>query len=532
MKRLSYYTNKLAKKVLIYIVLGSSFLSITSSFIQLYLEFNNNVSAIDQHLNNIENSYLDSIASSLWDFNERLVTQQIDGIVNLPDIVKVEVVTHFDNYYVAGDEGVVIIAQKSYPIMYGKNDIGSLIISVNHEDIYQKLEKKASIILIGEFIKIFVVALFIVIIVHFIIIRHIYRITEYSKELNSSNLHKPLLLLGRSEAINKQDELDELVDAINLMRITIKDEIIKLENAENALLQFSGELEAKVFQRTQELEASNDKLKHSLEDLTLAKDQLVQSEKMASLGQLVAGVAHEVNTPLGICVTAISALKEKVITVNEDVETGKLTKAKLSTTLQTLIQYQDIIENSLRKAIDLIRSFKSVAVEQHTDPELKINLAQHINDVLNTVKTMFKRKNYHITVNVDEDFNLITFPSAWNQILTNFLVNSHMHGFEDQIEGEILIEFTHTEEHLTLIYKDNGKGIEESLKKKIFDPFVTTKRGQGGSGLGLNIVFNLVNGKLNGSIESIDCDKGVIFKVVAPIHHGPIKHEPIYHNDK
>ena len=290
-----------------------------------------------------------------------------------------------------------------------------------------------------------------------------------------------------------------------------------MEDAENALLALNGELEVKVHDRTSKLENTNQQLHHSLDNLTLAQDQLIQSEKMASLGQLVAGVAHEVNTPLGICITSITALKDKVEDLQKAVDSKELSKSFLNDTLKLLLEYEQIIERSLNKSVELIRSFKSVAVEQHTDPEENINLHQHVYDVVNTVKTLFKHKKYHINIDVDKNLTLITYPSAWNQILTNFLLNSHIHGFEDRRDGAISIIFTQSNGTLTLLYKDNGKGIAEDYKKRIFDPFVTTKRGQGGSGLGLNIVFNLVHAKLGGTIESLESEQGVCFKVAVPI---------------
>ena len=514
MKKALGQSNKLARRVLLYIILCSSFLSISSTVIQLYSGFTDEVAALEQRFLSIESSYLEAISSSLWDFNESLVKQQIEGIVNLPDIEYVEIKTNFDNKYVAGNPDLIIKKQQVYPVFYGENEIGELIIYASYQDIYTKVEQQASVILFGEFIKIFIVAFLIVWIVHLVVTRHIYRITHYSQNLTSSNLDTPLILDARP---NSKDELDELAEAINKMRVTLKDEIIKLETAENELLQFSGELEVKVFERTEALQASNAQLQQSLSDLTLAKDQLVQSEKMASLGQLVAGVAHEVNTPLGICVTSVSALREKVHELQKDVESGKLTKTKLETNLNLFNEYQDIVEKSLTKAVELIRSFKSVAVEQHTDPEISINLAKHVVDVVNTVKTLFKRKNYKLNIDVDENLNLVTFPSAWNQILTNFLMNSHIHGFEDKHDGEISISFKLNDNELVMTYQDNGKGIDKSLIKRIFDPFVTTKRGQGGSGLGLNIVYNLISSKLGGTIECVPTDVGTTFKVVVPV---------------
>lgn len=199
-----------------------------------------------------------------------------------------------------------------------------------------------------------------------------------------------------------------------------------------------------------------------------------------------------------------------------DIEEGKLTKTNLTNTLNLLIEYQEIIEKSLTKAVELIRSFKSVAVEQHTDPEIKINMAKHVDDVVNTVKTMFKRKSYEIDINIDENLEINTFPSAWNQILTNFLMNTHIHGFEGREDGKIGISFSVENGSLVFDYTDDGKGISPSLKQKIFDPFVTTKRGQGGTGLGLNIVYNLITSKLHGSIEIKDAEMGVHFRVKIP----------------
>ena len=506
--------NKLTRRLLLYILLFSAFVSVCSTFVQLYSSFQDDLTLLEQRFDNIEKSYIPSIASSLWDFNKPLVAQQIQGIVALPDISFVRVENDFEYQEQFGDKESIAKKFVEFPIVFNDKNVGNLQVYADYQDIYQRLWQQAGFIFTTEFIKIFIFAFFIIIIVEKLITRHLFQITLYAQQLASHTLDEKLVLSDRPE---KEDELDYLVHAINSMRITLKDEIIKLEDAENALLALNGELEVKVHDRTSKLEESNQQLQSSLDNLTLAQDQLIQSEKMASLGQLVAGVAHEVNTPLGICVTSISALKEKVEALQKAVDSQELTKSLLSDTLSLLLEYEQIIERSLNKSVKLISSFKSVAVEQHTDPEVSINLHQHVYDVVSTVKTLFKQKKYNINIDVDENLNLVTYPSAWNQILTNFLMNSHIHGFEDCREGEISITFTKSKDYLTLVYTDNGKGIAEDVKKRIFDPFVTTKRGQGGSGLGLNIVFNLVNAKLGGSVQSLDTDKGVCFKVKVPI---------------
>jgi len=165
----------------------------------------------------------------------------------------------------------------------------------------------------------------------------------------------------------------------------------------------------------------------------------------------------------------------------------------------------------------LIQSFKSVAIEQNTDPEMEINLSDHLIDIIKMVKILFKEKNYHIELCINENLNLVTYPSAWNQVLTNLLMNSHIHGFEGRQEGEISIVIREKNDYLTLDYKDNGKGIDQDVKHNIFDPFVTTKRGQGSSGLGMNIVFNLICSQLSGTIKCLKNEPGCHFKVEVPI---------------
>ena len=508
------FNNKLSRRVFVYIFLCSAFLSVCSTFIQIYVDFKGGVSALDERFDNIELSFNQSISTSLWDFNEPLVEQQIGGIQRLPDIRHVKITTSFGKVYEVGNVIDNPPKVEQYPINFENNTIGTMVISADYQDIYQHLKQKAGFIIVSEFIKIFIVAFCTFFIVHWLITKHLFRITLYSKALNAQNLDEPLTLQNRKQEV---DELDELVNAINGMRLTLKNDIVKLEDAENALINLNGDLEIKVYERTSKLAESNQQLQQSLNELTLAKDKLVQSEKMASLGQLVAGVAHEVNTPLGICVTSVSALKEKIAELNHALIDKKLTKKQLTSILNMFVEYEQIIERSLNKAVDLIRGFKSVAVEHHTDPKLNINMAQHVNDVVNTVKTLFKHKNYVIKINVDPALNLVTFPSAWNQILTNFLTNSHVHGFENRNDGEISIDFQANDENLVLVYQDDGKGINVDVKDKIFDPFVTTKRGLGGSGLGMNIVYNLVNTKLGGTIKILESEHGCCFVVKVPL---------------
>lgn len=508
------FNNKLGQRVLIYILLCSSLLSLVAIAVQLYSDFRHDSFDLEERFVSIKSSYIDSIANSLWDFNEPLLAIQIEGIEKLPDIRFVKITTELGKVYQAGDENVEVKKAMTAPIFYGETQIGTLEVFADYQDMITRLKQRAGFIILTQSILIFLVALFIIFIIHIFITRHIFRIIDFYQNTTTDNLDETLVLHHRPK---RKDELDFLVDSINKTRINLQQDIIKREDAENALIDLSAELEIKVYDRTEKLVESNKQLQQSLDDLTLAKDQLVQSEKMASLGQLVAGVAHEVNTPLGICVTSISAMAETVAHLKTSLESQQLTKAQLTKNLALLTEYQTIVGRSINKAVELIRSFKSVAVDQHTDDEIEINLSEHVYNVVTTVKTMFKRKSYKIQVDVDENLRLVTFPSVWNQILTNLMMNSHYHGFDGRQKGLIILSFSVEKDDLILSYSDDGNGIDNAIREKIFDPFVTTKRGQGGSGLGLNIVFNLINVKLGGNITCLDTDQGCHFQIKVPL---------------
>ena len=170
--------NKLSRRVFIYILLCSSILSVSSTALQLYFDFKDELVSLDQQFDNIETSYTQSISTSLWDFNEPLVLQQIQGIVKLPNIRFVKITTGFGKVYQYGEESSEAEKVVEYPIIYGENDIGILVISADYLDIYQHIWQKAGFIVISEFIKIFIVAFFIMFIIHWLITRHIYYITK------------------------------------------------------------------------------------------------------------------------------------------------------------------------------------------------------------------------------------------------------------------------------------------------------------------------------------------------------------------
>jgi PAS domain S-box-containing protein len=251
----------------------------------------------------------------------------------------------------------------------------------------------------------------------------------------------------------------------------------------------------------EELRTAKERAEAALEDLRAAQRTLVQSEKMASLGGLVAGIAHEINTPLGISLTSASLLAEESRRLSETMTTGSLRRSDLARFLSMAQESSDLLLANSQRAADLIKSFKQVAVDQAADDCRWFNLREYIDEVLMSLGPRLKRSALTVTIDCPADIDVQGFPGAVAQILTNFVMNSLTHAFDPGQPGRLAVTVTLPEpDRVRLVFRDNGRGIPETVLPKIFDPFFTTNRSGGGSGLGLNIVYNLVRQQLGGDI--------------------------------
>jgi signal transduction histidine kinase len=248
------------------------------------------------------------------------------------------------------------------------------------------------------------------------------------------------------------------------------------------------------------LKASNQELLNTLATLHQYQKQIVETEKMASLGQMVAGVAHEVNTPIGLGVTASTLLQDKLTDIQRAFTDKKLTSSQLERFLNESKENLGIVYRNLERAANLISSFKQVAVDQSNDSQRRFNMAQLINEVLLSLGPKLKKNQHRVLVDCPPELIIDSNPGPINQILINLIINSLIHAFDNNQHGEMQIIVIIDGSRCQLTYRDNGSGVPEAIKKRIFDPFVTTKRGAGGSGLGMHLVYNLVTQALNGTI--------------------------------
>jgi PAS domain S-box-containing protein len=267
-----------------------------------------------------------------------------------------------------------------------------------------------------------------------------------------------------------------------------------------------------------ELETYTHRLEETVNELRDTQEQLVEAEKLASLGSLVAGVAHEINTPLGISVTSASSMHEEIDALHRQFDKNEMKRSDLESFFEQSDHACKILQQNLKRATELVRNFKQVAVDQSIEEEREINLHNYCNEALVSLAPKIKTSGITVTNRIPKDINIRINPGAVYQILSNLILNSLTHAYDPGQSGNVNIEADLDGENLMLAYNDDGKGIPDDLVKRIFDPFFTTQRGKGGTGLGLSIVYNTVSGKLQGSIKvDTQTGKGTEFRMSFPV---------------
>lgn len=301
-------------------------------------------------------------------------------------------------------------------------------------------------------------------------------------------------------------EIYELVTAFNRMSVEISNNLMQIQSLHE---KEKSDLESAVAERTKALQKT--------------MQELINREKLASLGSLVSGISHEINTPLGVSVTAASYMDEANKQMQALMTNNTITKNDFVKYIESMEESALILNTNLSRAAELIKSFKEIAVNQSTEALITFNVSEYIQTVITSLKHEYKHTQHQFIVNCSNKLLLESYPGAWSQILTNFIINSLRHGFTDKQAGTITISVIEKAELIQLIYSDDGIGIDPLNHARVFEPFYTTRRGTGGSGLGLSIIYNLVTGILKGSIAlESETGRGVTFTIEIP-HRGSDK---------
>lgn len=336
----------------------------------------------------------------------------------------------------------------------------------------------------------------------------------FISSLIANSVTKPIRLLQSSvKKVDKRgipvnsipvrgtSETRDLGEAFNDMINRIKKSTLELEHSEKEYKELSEQLtkhkmnlEKTVKERTLELE-------QSLEKLKIAQEKLIESERISYLGNLVSGVAHEVNTPIGIGVTAASHLEMKTKAFSKLFVKNSITKKDFEEYIEMALMSSKILLSNMERASSIIQTFKQVAVDQISEERRKFKVDNFISEMIYGFKQSIDNFRFKIDIDVEKELIIDSFPRVFYQIFNNLLNNSILHGFENMDKGIIYIRIYKDNKQITIEYKDTGRGIPADNIGKVFEPFFTTRRGKGSAGLGLNIVYNLVSRKLDGTIS-------------------------------
>ncbi len=369
----------------------------------------------------------------------------------------------------------------SYPV--GNSDWR--VVSLISKSDMEKEIKDILFLMIGIFIF---TVLFAIVIINFVVTKSIrpYKIlVDFAKNIANGDFSKNI----PEKYINRKDEMGKMSHSFQT--------IIEAFRNENEIL------ERHIREKDSELESQY--------------RYLIESEKAISLGNLVAGVAHEINTPLGICVSVTSYMEK----LNQDISTkfseDKMSKKALATYIENNTEALQLIGHNITRAADLVSSFKQVAVNQSVEIRTIFNLFESISVVINSLKHEYKNKNIEITNNCPVELVIHSYPRSYFQMFTILIMNSIHHGFLDRDGGHIIIDVEDHPDKIIIFYRDDGNGITEENLTKIYEPFFTTKRSSGNIGLGMHIIFNIINQLLKGHIYcKSTLGNGVVFKIELP----------------
>lgn len=323
-------------------------------------------------------------------------------------------------------------------------------------------------------------------------------------------------------ALGRRDEIGEMASAVAVFKASMI-EAERLARIEQQVTEEANrQLEEKVAERTRELERSRQELMDSLQRLTEAGAEIAAQQKMASLGRIVAGVAHEVNTPLGVAITACSSLAYFGEEFRQKVEARQCSQEDLAEFLETMIHGSDLLSENLGRAARLVNSFKQVSADQHIGEERRMMLGEHIRNIAASLEPEIRRRGHRLELTLDETLETTLRPDALWQIISNLVINALAHGLSKARPGRIGVSLATEAEMAVLRVSDNGAGIPQEIQENIFEPFFTTKRGQGGTGLGLSVVHTLATQTLGGRVACESAPgEGTVISVFFPLESKP-----------
>ncbi|QEN05423.1 sensor histidine kinase [Thiospirochaeta perfilievii] len=503
---------RLQKKILYTVLISTIFFTFIREIVSFFDAKNIAERGLEQKIVVTGKLMQGVLANPLYNLNYNLLEESLLHFYEDPDIISIKLVESGGILEINKQKDTSTnqyTIKQHIKIVYREVYLGDVEVVYSEINIIEKLRDKVFKSILSISLLIGIITLFLLFSIQKII-KPVKELTDLSVEISNGNLEKSI-------DIYSSDEIGILAKSFIVMKDSIKSQLEQIQNevaqkdiAEKTLQELNNNLEEKVNERTRELE-------EALENIKNTQKKLIESEKMASLGILVAGVAHEINTPIGIAVTAASHLQDEVKVFSSKYMDNQITRSGMEGFLKVCDEITEIILSNMYKGRTLVRSFKNIAVDQTSEQMREFELKSYLEEILLSTHSKFKRTGIKINVICDEGIKLHSYPGALSQVITNLLLNSLYHGFENISQGEIIILVSENDQNIIINYSDTGSGIPKEFVSKVFNPFFTTKRGKGGSGLGLSIVYNLVTSVLNGDIECSSIEgSGVTFIITIP----------------
>ena len=511
--------------------------------VQLSAEYHHVKEEISKELEKLPNTFGPGIKESLWEFNLPLLQSILIGMHEMSIITGVRIINENEHEilsigWVLDDQGRMILVEQPskkrifierkglFSNLFGFNflithtdekgklyQIGQVTIYSSEQIVFERVKYGFTLIVINSVIKTLTLwGLFLI----FLRSMLTHPLNDFVTTLEKVNLESLGEVIVRIKTTGR-NELKVLEESFNSMIEKLRKALDERKKMEQNLRKHEEHLEEIVHERTEELETSNEKLRDTLEELRATQEQLIESETMASLGQLVAGIAHEINTPLGIGITSSSLQKKLVEEIKTSYAAQSMTRKNFETFLTRVEEGESMTLDNLLRVADLVRSFKEIAVDHSYNHPTKLLLRQHLEMTVSMLQPQLGEINPNILIDCDQTLEVVVDSIAITQVISNLVMNAVEHAFDPMHQGHIRICVTTQAKWTVLQCIDNGKGIPEENLKKIFTPFFTTARSQGHVGLGLHISYNLVTQKLGGSIRCHSkIEEGTCFTIKIP----------------
>ncbi len=455
------------------------------------------------------------LSEPVWQITPEIANLSSEVVFSNPNVSEINVITLPDKKTFittsrrASQKGA--FRTRSEPIMHGEQVIGEVQLTFA-EDIMR-----------GEITANFYRAIFVTATSFLLSVVCIFVVLQWRLVLPIKQLIEKSDLLANGElneviAFDRKDEIGHLAVSLEATRQALQRSFKELEIKNQQLLEYSGTLESKVRQRTQELENANHHLEAALASVNSAQNELARIERMAALGSMVAGVAHELNTPLGNCLLVASTLSDETRLIGKAMTDGTMRRSDLSHYVDAATESSKLLMRGLQQAAQLVGDFKQVAVDQSSAQRRKFTLVVVFQELAALLHSSLRKTPFNLELDIPDDIELDSYPGPLGQVFSNLVNNAVVHGLDGMSQGYMRCMARRQGDMVLIVFEDSGKGIPPSIIKRIFEPFFTTKFGKGGSGLGLSITFNIITNVLGGDIRvTSEPNQGARFEMTIPL---------------